>query len=59
MTSFNYILTRVGLDRMMASYGQYTCYAPSNEGVALYIDSLYNDPEASIPHNGMTANSLE
>ena len=59
LTSFNYILTRVGLDRMMASYGQYTCYAPSNEGVALYIDSLYNDPEASIPHNGMTANSLE
>ena len=58
LTSFNYILTRVGLDRMMASYGQYTCYAPSNEGVALYIDSLYNDPEASIPHNGMTDNSL-
>ena len=58
LTSFNYILTRVGLDRMMASYGQYTCYAPSNEGVALYIDSLYNDPEAVIPHNGMTDNSL-
>lgn len=58
LTSFNYILTRVGLDRMMASYGQYTCYAPSNEGVALYIDSLYNDPEAAIPHNGMTDNSL-
>ncbi|MCI6181900.1 MAG: fasciclin domain-containing protein [Prevotella sp.] len=58
LTSFNYILTRVGLDRMMASYGQYTCYAPSNEGVALYIDSLYNDPEATIPHNGMTDNSL-
>ncbi len=59
LTSFNYILSRVGLDRMMASYGQYTCYAPTNEGVALYIDSLYNDSEASIPHNGMTANSLD
>ena len=59
LTSFNYILNRVGLDRMMASYGQYTCYAPTNEGVAHYIDSLYNDSEAIIEHNGMTANSLE
>ena len=59
LTSFNYILQRVGLDRMMDSYGQYTCYAPSNQGVAEYIDSLYNDPEATIAHNGMTANSLE
>ena len=53
LSSFNYILNRVGLDRMMASYGQYTCYAPTNEGVAHYIDSLYNDPEATIEHNGM------
>lgn len=59
LTSFNYILERVGLDRMMASYGQYTCYAPSNEGIDKYIDSLYNDPEAVIPNNGMTSNSLE
>lgn len=59
LTSFNYILQRAGLDRMMDSYGQYTCYAPSNEGVAEYIDSLYNDPEATIEHNGMTSNSLE
>lgn len=59
LTSFNYILTRVGLDRMMASYGQYTCYAPTNDAVAAYIDSLYNDPEALVPHNSMTENSLE
>lgn len=59
LTSFNYILQRTGYDRMMDSYGQYTCYAPSNEGVAQYIDSLYNDPEATIAHNGMTENSLE
>ena len=59
LTAFNYILTRVGLDRMMASYGQYTCYAPINSGVREYIDSLYNDPEAVIPHNSMTENSLE
>ncbi len=59
VSSFRYILNRVGLDRMMASYGQYTCYAPSNEGVAYYIDSLYNDSTARIPHNGLTENSLE
>lgn len=59
LTSFNYILQRSGYDRMMDSYGQYTAYAPSNEGVALYIDSLWNDPEATMPHNGMTENSLQ
>ncbi|MDO5447919.1 MAG: fasciclin domain-containing protein, partial [Prevotellaceae bacterium] len=57
--SFIYILQRARLDRMMSSYGQYTCFAPSNKGVAKYIDSLYNDPEAVIPNNGMTENSLE
>lgn len=59
LTSFNYILQRVGLDRMMSSYGQYTCYAPTNDGVDRYIDSLYNDKEAIIPYNGLTSNSLE
>ena len=58
-TSFNYILKRVGYDRLMAAYGTYTCFAPSNEGVDFYIDSLYNDSVAHIPHNGMTDNSLE
>lgn len=56
LTSFDYILTRVGLDRMMMSYGQYTCYAPTNDGVQEYIDSLYRDPEsveAGNPRNGM------
>lgn len=59
LTSFNYILTRVGLNKRMATYGQYTCFAPSNDAVEHYIDSLYNDPEALIPHNGMESNSLE
>lgn len=59
VSSFIYILQRARLDRMMASYGQYTCFAPCNDGVAEYIDSLYNDPEAVIPHNGMTENTLE
>lgn len=53
LTAFNYILSRVGYDRMMAAYGTYTCFAPTNDGVTAYCDSLYNDVEAVIPHNGM------
>ena len=59
LSSFNYILSRVGYDNMMEAYGSYTCFAPTNEGVAAYCDSLYNDTEASLPHNGMTENSLQ
>ena len=58
LTSFNYILQRCGMDRMMKSYGQYTCFAPNNEAVAAYIDSLYNDKTVDN-HNTMTENSLE
>jgi len=53
LTAFNYILKEVGYDKMMAAYGHYTCYAPTNDGVYAYCDSLYNDEEATIPHNGM------
>ncbi len=59
LTAFNYILSRVGYDKMMAAYGLYTCFAPTNEGVYAYCDSLYNDEEALIPHNGMTGEGLE
>ena len=59
LTSFDYILNRVGLDRNLSAYGEYTCFIPNNDAVALYIDELYNDSEAAIPHNGMTENSLE
>ena len=55
---FNIIMKRSGYDRMMDSYGQYTCYAPINSGVDEYIDSLYNDPKAKIEHNGLTENSI-
>lgn len=58
LSSFNYILSRVGLDRVMASYGQYTCYVPTNEGVQRYVDSLYYDVEALIPHNGIAEGSV-
>lgn len=59
LTSFDYILSRVRLDRTLASWGQYTCFAPINSAVDEYIDSLWNDPEAIIPHNGLQSNSLE
>ena len=55
---FNVIMSRSGYDRMMDTRGQYTCYAPVNEGVVAYLDSLYNDPKAKIEHNGMTENSV-
>ncbi len=59
LTDFNYILTRVGYDRVLAAYGMYTCYVPTNAGVKAYCDSLYDDTECTIPHNGMTSRSKE
>lgn len=59
LTAFNYILTRAGYDKKLSTYGRYTCYAPTNAAVYKYIDSLYNDTEALVDHNSMTANSLE
>ena len=59
LSSFNYILTRVGLNRNLSAYGGYTCFIPTNAAVAEYINELYNDKDARIEHNGMTENSLE
>ena len=57
---FNYILKRIGYDKILSAYGMYTCFAPNNEAVMQYIDSLYNDPaNTENPHNGMTAPGLE
>ncbi len=59
LSAFNYILTRVGLDRNLAAYGQYTVFAPDNEAIEAYADSLYNDVEAIVPHNGMSDATIE
>jgi uncharacterized surface protein with fasciclin (FAS1) repeats len=59
LTSFDYILNRVGLDRSLAAYGEYTCFIPNNQAVDAYLNKLWNDPEAATPHNGMTELSLE
>ena len=59
-SSFNYILTRIGYDKILSAYGTYTCFAPTNEAVQEYIDSLYDDPvNTDLIHNGMTARGLE
>lgn len=59
-SSFNYILGRIGYDKILAAYGTYTCFAPSNDAVTQYIDSLYEDmSNKDLPHNGMTARGLE
>ena len=59
-SSFNYILKRIGYDKILAAYGTYTCFAPDNDAVQSYIDSLYNDmTNKELPHNGMTAPGLE
>ncbi|MBQ9654945.1 MAG: fasciclin domain-containing protein [Prevotella sp.] len=59
-SSFNYILTRIGYDKILSAYGMYTCFAPNNQAVEAYIDSLYDDvSNADLPHNGMTARGLE
>ena len=32
-SNFNYILTRIGYDKILSAYGTYTCFAPNNEAV--------------------------
>ena len=59
LSSFDYILNKVGLDRNLSAYGEYTCFIPTNDAVEAYIHQLYNDAEAAIPHNGMTEESLK
>lgn len=59
-SDFNYILSRTGYDKILSSYGVYTCFAPGNEAVQHYIDSLYDDEtNVELPHNGMTQRGLE
>lgn len=59
-SSFNYILSRIDYDKILSAYGTYTCFAPNNESVAEYLDSLYNDTvNINVPHNGLTAPGIE
>lgn len=59
-SNFNYILSRIGYDKILSAYGTYTCFAPNNEAVTQYVDSLYDDmSNKDLPHNGMTQRGLE
>jgi uncharacterized surface protein with fasciclin (FAS1) repeats len=59
-SDFNYIIKRAGLNYNLSAYGTYTCFAPTNDAVEQYIDSLYDDTEnEDFVHNGMTSRSLE
>ena len=63
LSLFRQILERANLWAELRTYGQYTCYAPSNEGVVAYVDSLWNDPKSTddngnLVHNGMSENSV-
>ena len=59
LTAFYHILEKGGFDKYMGTYGEYTCFAPINDGVDKYLDSLYNDEsylisKAKLKHNGIT-----
>lgn len=59
LSAFYRILQKGGFDKYMGTYGEYTCFAPLNDGVDIYLDSLYNDEsylisKAKLKHNGIT-----
>jgi hypothetical protein len=62
LTAFYRILEKGGFDKYMGTYGEYTCFAPVNDGVNAYLDSLYKDEsylisKAKQKHNGITENA--
>lgn len=46
------ISDRAGMSDRLSAYGTYTCFAPTNEALKVYIDSLYDD-QKSTNHNGL------
>ena len=62
LTAFYRILEKGGFDKYMGTYGEYTCFAPVNDGVSTYLDSLYYDEsylisKAKQKHNGIKEDS--
>lgn len=59
LSAFYHILEKARFDKYMGTYGEYTCFAPLNDGVGPYLDSLYYDDsylisKAKLKHNGIT-----
>lgn len=59
LSSFKAVVDKAGLDKLLSTYGEYTCFVPTNAAMQLYIDSLYNDEKAAIPHNGLGEATLD
>lgn len=59
LSSFKAIVEKAGLNSLLSSYGTYTCFAPTNAAVQAYIDSLFTDPKAKIPNNGLSEATLD
>ncbi len=36
-SSFSYVLQRAGVKQLLAAYGEYTCFAPTNEAFDIYL----------------------
>ena len=57
LSAFNAILKKTIYANTLSTWGNYTCFAPVNEGVSLYLDSLYNDTSCDgvykAYHNGI------
>ncbi len=53
LSAFTAILNKCGYDKRIATYLEYTCFAPVNDGVSKYLDSLYNDNNRRFLHNGI------
>lgn len=53
LSAFNAILKKCSYDKKLATYLEYTCFAPVNEGVSEYLDSLYADNNKRFLHNGI------
>lgn len=53
LTAFNAILAKCRYDKKISTYLEYTVFAPVNDGVSVYLDSLYNDDNKRFPHNGI------
>lgn len=58
-SSFLYIMKKGGRYNLMEAYGDYTCFAPTNEAIAQYLyeqDSIYKHPP--VDENGVERDSI-
>ena len=55
-TAFNQILSRAGIKGLMTAYGKYTCLAPTNNAIELYIAENHPGMDlSSLPDSTVTA----